>query len=81
MGLFNVAKTSAQSLGPLITGILAAHRLFWVAFVAAGCLKAVYDLGILAVFVGHKTYEDRAEEERQAEEDEALREEDGPDER
>ncbi|TVY85029.1 putative membrane protein [Lachnellula suecica] len=81
MGLFNVAKASSQSLGPLITGILAQHRLFWVAFVTAGTLKAVYDLGMLAVFMGHKTYEDRAEEERQAEEEERLREGEDPNER
>lgn len=81
MGLFNVVKSSAQSLGPLITGVLAQHKLFWLAFVTAGTLKATYDLGMLAVFVGHKTYEDRAEEERQAEEDELLREEEDPNER
>jgi sugar phosphate permease len=62
MGFINVVKTSAQSLGPLITGILAGHGLFWVAFVAAGSLKATYDLGMLAVFAGHKTHEERAAE-------------------
>lgn len=50
MGLINVVKTSAQSLGPLITGILADKNVVWVAFVAAGSLKACYDLGMLAVF-------------------------------
>lgn len=69
MGTINVVKTSGQSVGPLITGILAHHRLFWVAFVAAGSLKGVYDLGMLAVFVGHKTHEDRIEEERHAREE------------
>lgn len=58
MGVINVVKTSAQSLGPLITGILAEYRLFWVAFVAAGSLKACYDLGMLAVFAGHRPRED-----------------------
>src|ERR1700729_1545586 len=52
MGFINVVKTSAQSLGPLITGVLASHNLFWVAFILAGSLKATYDLGILAVFAG-----------------------------
>lgn len=74
MGLINVVKTSAQSLGPLITGILANANLVWIAFVAAGSLKASYDLGMLAVFAGHKTQEERAEEERQAAEEERLRE-------
>lgn len=50
MGLVNVVKTSAQSLGPLITGVLANHDLFWVSFVCAGSLKVCYDLGLLAVF-------------------------------
>lgn len=65
MGFFNVVKTSAQSMGPLITGVLAEHKLFWVAFVAAGSLKATYDLGMLAVFAGHKTHEERAAERAQ----------------
>ena len=64
MGFINVVKTSAQSLGPFITGLLAGHKLFWVAFVAAGSLKATYDLGMLAVFAGHKTHEERAAIER-----------------
>ncbi len=81
MGLINVVKTSAQSLGPLITGVLAQNKLFWVAFVAAGSLKATYDLGMLAVFAGHKTHEDRAEEARLAEEEERLRESEDPSER
>lgn len=51
MGTINLVKTCCQSLGPLITGALAAHHLFWVSFVAAGSLKASYDLGLLAVFV------------------------------
>ena len=35
----------------------------------AGSLKATYDLGMLAVFAGHKTHEERAEERRRAEEE------------
>jgi sugar phosphate permease len=66
MGLFNISKTAAQSLGPLITGILADHKLFWVAFVTAGTLKVIYDLGILAVFAGHKTHDDRETERARA---------------
>lgn len=74
MGLINVVKTSASSLGPLITGILADKNKVWIAFVAAGTLKAIYDLGMLAVFAGHKPQEERAEEERLAAEEERLRE-------
>lgn len=68
MGMVNVAKTLGQSFGPLITGILAGKNMFWVAFVAAGSVKAAYDLGILAVFSGHKTHDERTEERRAAEE-------------
>jgi hypothetical protein len=69
MGVINVVKTSAQSLGPFATGLLANRGLFWLAFVMAGSLKATYDLGMLAVFAGHKTHEERAEERRRAEEE------------
>jgi sugar phosphate permease len=91
MGTINVVKTSSQSLGPLITGILASNKLFWVAFVAAGSLKATYDLGMLAVFAGHKPREEQAAEaeatesqiaeSRGAEDQERLRESEDPDER
>jgi hypothetical protein len=74
MGFINVVKTSAQSLGPFITGVLAGHKLFWVSFVLAGSLKATYDLGMLAVFAGHKTHEERAAE--RAQEDAAAERED-----
>lgn len=72
MGLINVVKTLAQSLGPAITGVLAGLNKFWLAFVLAGVLKAIYDFGVLAIFAGHKTHEDRAEEQRQAQEAERL---------
>ena len=62
MGLVNVTKTTAQSLGPLITGVLADRNLFWVSFVCAGSLKACYDLGMLALFKNHER--ERAEQER-----------------
>jgi sugar phosphate permease len=50
MGTINVAKTSAASLAPLLTGLLAARGKFWVAFVMAGALKATYDIGMLVTF-------------------------------
>ena len=62
MGTLNVAKTASQSLGPLVTGILADKNLFWVAFLLAGCLKAIYDVGMLLLFVGYRTREERAVE-------------------
>ena len=63
MGTINVVKTSAQSLGPSITGHLVSNNLFWVAFVTAGSLKAAYDIGVLIVFLGHKPKEERVREE------------------
>ena len=63
MGTINVAKTVAQSLGPVITGVLGTRNHFWVAFVSAGALKATYDLGLLAVFAEKEAK--RAREERE----------------
>jgi hypothetical protein len=60
MGLVNVVKTSSSSIGPTITGLLVARNVFWVSFVAAGALKATYDLGVLAVFASHVSREDKA---------------------
>lgn len=62
MGTINVVKTCAQSMGPVITGILGTNNHFWVAFVAAGSLKATYDLGLLALFVERKSREERMSE-------------------
>lgn len=59
MGVINVAKTCAQSVGPTVTGILFSQKLYWIVFVLAGSLKASYDLGILAVFSNHVAREDR----------------------
>ena len=54
MGFVNVIKTTAQSVGPLITGVLADSGLFWVSFLCAGVLKAMYDIGLLVVFKNHE---------------------------
>ncbi|KAI9838039.1 MAG: hypothetical protein M1819_006193 [Sarea resinae] len=54
MGIVNVVKTLSQSAGPSITGLLAKANHFGLAFVLAGGLKATYDLGLLAMFVGKK---------------------------
>ena len=59
MGTVNVVKTSSQSFGPLITGILVTRNLFWVMFLLAGALKAIYDLGMLAIFMGYQTRKER----------------------
>lgn len=52
MGVVNILKTLSQSTGPSLTGVLAGHNRFWVAFVVAGSLKAAYDLMLLAFFGG-----------------------------
>ena len=75
MGVVNILKTLSQSSGPGITGILAGHDHFWVAFVAAGSLKATYDLLLLAFFGGR--VRPRTEAELGGEGDEEDEEEDG----
>lgn len=60
MGIVNTVKTSSQSSGPLITGLLASDKRFWIAFVLAGSLKASYDLMMLSMFVNTPLEEDRA---------------------
>ncbi|BDD63844.1 hypothetical protein MAP00_008700 [Monascus purpureus] len=52
MGSINVVKTCSQTLGPLITGVLADYGLFGVSFTVAGILKATYDVGMLISFAG-----------------------------
>lgn len=69
IGTIILARAFGASLGPLITGVLASKGLFWVAFVSAGALMALYDLGILATFVGHKVLADRDAEQIQQTED------------
>lgn len=52
MGTINVVKTTASSLAPLLTGVLASSGKLWVSMTLAGCVKAAYDLGILFAFGG-----------------------------
>ncbi len=59
MGAINVVKTAAQSIGPVITGALVEKNLFWVAFLIAGSMKAVYDVCLLGVFANHQTRDER----------------------
>ncbi|KAJ4423387.1 hypothetical protein N0V82_001991 [Gnomoniopsis sp. IMI 355080] len=51
MGIVNVVKTLSQSGGPTLTGVLAGDQRFWIAFVAAGALKASYDIGLMTFFL------------------------------
>lgn len=61
MGTVNVIRTTSQTMGPLITGILAEKNLLWVSFVIAGGLKACYDIGLLAMFKNKEKERSRAE--------------------
>lgn len=58
MGVVNVVKTLSQSGGPVITGWLADIGKFWIAFLIAGAMKAIYDLSMLKMFLGYKSRED-----------------------
>lgn len=62
MGVVNVIKTLSQSAGPVATGYLAGIHKFWIVFMLAGAMKASYDLGMLKMFLGHQTREDRRTE-------------------
>ncbi|KAI1403877.1 MFS general substrate transporter [Hypoxylon fuscum] len=73
MGTANVVKTTAQSLGPILTGVLVDRNLFWVAFVGSGSLKILYDLGLLAFFKEKEKERERAERLRIEREDEERR--------
>ncbi|KAH8666621.1 major facilitator superfamily domain-containing protein [Xylariales sp. PMI_506] len=64
MGTVNVIRTTSQTLGPLITGLLADKDLLWVSFVVAGSLKACYDVGLLILFKNTERERERAEQER-----------------
>lgn len=61
MGVLNVVKTTTSSLGPIITGVLVDHNLYWASFVAGGTLKGLYDLGILVFFRQREKERDRLE--------------------
>lgn len=61
MGIVNTVKTSSQSGGPLITGVLAGGGQFWIAFVVAGALKAGYDLAMLRFFASARLEGDRSD--------------------
>lgn len=61
MGIVNVVKTLSQSGGPTLTGFLAGEDRFWIAFVAAGSLKASYDLGLMTFFLRLERQTDSAQ--------------------
>lgn len=54
MGITSASRTLAAMAGPIITGLLASNEHFWVAFVAAGVCRLVYDFGLYGLFVNMK---------------------------
>lgn len=72
MGVVNVVKTLSQSGAPSVTGWLAQIGNFWIAFVIAGSLKVSYDLALLKMFLGYKTYEPVEENTPRPQDEEAM---------
>jgi sugar phosphate permease len=56
LGILSVAKMLSHSGGPVITGVLMDSRRTWIPFVAAGGLKALYDVGLMAFFANFKIH-------------------------
>jgi MFS family permease len=51
MGITAMVRQLAMSVGPTITGVLAANNRFWAAFLATGICRVMYDLGLWVLFV------------------------------
>lgn len=50
MGIVNVVKTLARSIGPTFTGNFAQMGILWAAFIIGGSLETVHDFGLLTFF-------------------------------
>lgn len=57
MGITSMLRMLASTAGPSVTGLLAGSHRFWIAFVAAGMLRILYDLGLWGMFINIKLYE------------------------
>jgi len=57
MGITSMLRTLASTAGPSVTGILAGHHRFWIAFVAAGSLRIAYDFGLWGMFINMKLFQ------------------------
>ena len=67
MGITSVIRTLAATSGPTVTGLLAESQRFWIAFVAAGACRLLYDVGLYAMFVNMKLYQHEGRDEATAE--------------
>lgn len=72
MGFIFMAKSASSSGGPILTGVLAQKGLLWVAFVLAGALMCVYDLGILVAFGRHRSPGDNGQDRESEGEEERV---------
>ncbi|KAK8111922.1 major facilitator superfamily domain-containing protein [Apiospora kogelbergensis] len=57
MGITSLVRTCAAMIGPTLTGLLAANKQFWVAFVVAGIARLSYDFGLYAMFINIKLHQ------------------------
>ena len=57
MGITAMLRTLAAMSGPTVTGLLAGSDKFWIAFVAAGACRLVYDVGLYVLFINVKLYQ------------------------
>jgi MFS family permease len=62
MGITSMLRTLAMSVGPSITGLLSGNGTFWVAFLATGVCRIIYDLGLWVLFVNVKVTKDAGRE-------------------
>ena len=62
MGITAMLRTLASTIGPSITGGLAEQNKFWIAFVAAGTLRLMYDFGLWALFVNMRLHTNEGNE-------------------
>ncbi|KAI0874417.1 major facilitator superfamily domain-containing protein [Hypoxylon argillaceum] len=54
IGITSTVRTLAAMTGPSVTGLLSSNEHFWVAFIAAGVCRLVYDFGLYGLFVNIK---------------------------
>lgn len=64
MGIVNIVKTLASSVGPTITGFMVENQLFWLVFVTSGLMKLGFDVMRFLLLRIHPS-EIRAREERE----------------
>jgi MFS family permease len=50
-GITSTLRALASTIGPYATGVLAGGGKFWIAFVVAGSLRLVYDVGVFVMFI------------------------------